>query len=181
MNRSEIEQLLPEIFQRAAVPGTLLFALLELMAILQAPSERILDEVDHYLDPFDAPDVFVPYLASWLDLERVFGGVPAQYDLETVQALFPGGLNQLRNLTAEAVFLARWRGTKTGLTRFLEVATGMRGFDVSEQTYDLYGNPIPFHILVRAPRAAEAYAPLLIRIVEQEKPAYVTYELTYID
>jgi hypothetical protein len=85
----------------------------------------------------------------------------------------------LRELIAAAAFLSQWRGTAKGLLRFLETATGVEGFEIEEHARDANGQPQPFHILVRAPAEAERYRGLVERIIEAEKPAYVTYELTY--
>jgi hypothetical protein len=35
----------------------------------------------------------------------------------------------------------------------------------------------PFHIRIRAPEAAAIYKDQILRIIQEEKPAYVTYEL----
>ncbi len=71
MKRTEIEQLLPGIFQRTVQPGTPIFALLEIMEALPAPDETILNTLDSFFDPHRAPDAFVPFLASWVDLDRL--------------------------------------------------------------------------------------------------------------
>ena len=39
--------------------------------------------------------------------------------------------------------------------------------------------PRPFHVRVHAPETAKRYADLVARIVEGERPAYVTYEIVY--
>jgi hypothetical protein len=39
----------------------------------------------------------------------------------------------------------------------------------------------PFHLQVTAPKALTMHRPLLERIIELEKPAYVTYELSFQD
>ncbi|NUT32200.1 MAG: phage tail protein, partial [Hamadaea sp.] len=46
MRRSAIERLLPAAYQRAAVPGSVLGALLDVMETLHDPDERLLAEVD---------------------------------------------------------------------------------------------------------------------------------------
>ena len=179
MRRSEIEQLLPEVFRRAIVEDAPLALLLEVMETLHAPSEAMLAQIDRYFDPYRTPDLFVPFLASWLDMDRIVARTPAQFDAETVHALFPTGLGRLRELTAEAVFLSKWRGTARGMTRFLEVATGVAGFVIDEQVLDEEGRARPLHLWVHAPRAAEPYTALVTRIVEPEKPAYVPYDLSF--
>ncbi len=68
MNRAEIEQLLPGIFQRTVKPGHPLAALLEVMEALHAPSEDVLARLDICFNPRRTRDDFVPLLARWLDL-----------------------------------------------------------------------------------------------------------------
>src|SRR5688500_16717245 len=72
MNRREIERLLPAVFQRTCTDGTPLVALLEVMAALHDPAEKVLAELDMICDPIRTPDGFVPFLATWVDLERIF-------------------------------------------------------------------------------------------------------------
>lgn len=169
MKRAEIEPLLPRNFQRTAAPRTPLNAILDLMEELHAPSERALAQLDVYFDPRRAPDRFVPYLARWVDLEPVLGEGAAATAVEE----FPSGNGRLRTLISLASYFWKWRGTRRCLQRFLEVATGATGFALDE------GSGKPFHILVRAPKATELYRDLITRIVELEKPAYVTYELRF--
>jgi P2-related tail formation protein len=181
MKRNEIEQLLPEVIRRTIRPGNPLAALLEVMEALHAPSEEVLAELDRYLDPYRAPDSFVPYLARWVDLQRFLSefreSEPSSGGPASVP--FAGGLGRLRDLIAAAATLSKWRGTARGLLRFLETATGVHGFEIDETVPGPDGNPRPFHLRVRAPAASKRYRALVERIIEMEKPAYVTYELTF--
>ena len=72
MIKSEIAQLLPVVFQRTLNPGNPLTGLLQVMESLQAPSEDVLRQLDSYFDPRRTTDDFVPYLAYWADLTRLF-------------------------------------------------------------------------------------------------------------
>ncbi len=101
-------------------------------------------------------------------------------DDKSSRALFPGGLGYLRELVAAATYLARWRGTAKGLIAFLETVTGVQGFAIDEHVLDGNGRFRPFHIRINIPEAARTYHQLIERIVELEKPAYVTYELTFV-
>ena len=177
MKRSEIEQLLPEVFQRTLHPRTPLFVLLEVMEALQTPSEEVLERLDAFFDPYRTPDAFVPYLAGWMDLDELL--VIASEERASAAATFPEGMGRLRELIAAAAFLSRWRGTADGLRRFLQTATGTRGFAVEERAPGSDGQPRPFHLLIRAPAETERVRGLIERIVEMEKPAYVTYELMF--
>lgn len=175
MKRSELEALLPEVFQRTLLPGSLLGGILDVMEALHDPDEQILAAIEAYFDPNRAPERFVPYLARWVDLERVMGAVPAA----DPGAAWPAGLAQLRALIGAAAELSRWSGTLRGLVRFLELATGVGGFTVDEQVPGPDQRPRPFHIAVHVPAGAERYSTLIARIVEAEKPAYVTYDLIF--
>ena len=178
MKQSEIEQLLPEILQRTIRPGNPLLAILEVMEVLQAPAEEVLEQLDTFFDPYRTPDNFVPYLARWVVLEHLLGEAPEQSS-STSSPAFPSGLGRLRELIAAAASLSQWRGTGRGLLRFLETATGIQGFTINEQVTGPQGQPKPFHIQIQAPAGAQAYRGLIERIIETEKPAYVTYELKF--
>lgn len=174
MQQSEIRQLLPAIFQQAALPGSPLAALLAVMETLHAPDEAILANLEAYFDPYRTPDHLLPFLARWVDLDQLLAD-----QAQPTTAPFPSGNGQLRELVALASYLAQARGTLPGLIHFLQLATGITGFQVDERVLDPAGTPRPFHLRVRAPAAAQRYQPLIAQIVEREKPAYVTYELTF--
>lgn len=179
MKRTEIERLLPEVFRATLEPPGPLGALLNVMALLHAPNEQILDHLDAAFDPNRTEDRFVPLLARWLDLDRLFvqsaTDAPEMAELEPISS----GMGRLRELIARAAYLSHWRGTRTGLMAFLETATGVSGFDVDEQVLDERGLPRPFHIRVLVPEGLDAHRPLIQRIIEFEKPAYVTYDLRF--
>lgn len=179
MKQTEIERLLPGIFQRTILPGSPLYALLATMEAMHTPSEAALADLDAYFDPYRTPDAFVPFIAGWLDLERFLSQTPKKLDDETAQTLFPSGLGRLRELVASAAYLSKWRGTSRGLIRFLETATGITGFAITEEVTDENNHIRPFHIRVVGPEEAAVYQPLVERIIELEKPAYVTYELQF--
>jgi phage tail-like protein len=178
MKSSEIEALLPDVFQRAVASGSPLAALLQVMEQLQAPSEQVLQDLGAFFNPYLTPDPFVPYLARWVDLERLLVEAPDEYSVDNLPP-FPAGLVRLRQLIASAAELSKWRGTPQGLQRFLEIATGMPGFIIEEQVTAPDGLPRPFHIRVRAPAGAEVFQVLIERIVAMEKPAYVTSEIQF--
>ena len=178
MKHSEIERLLPGIFQRAVHDGNPLDALLQVMEVLHAPDEEILDNLDRYFDPYSAPDAFVPFLAYWVDLAR-FLPTGTERGFGSTAPVWPPGLGRLRELIAASADLSRWRGTARGLVTFLEIATGTPGFTVEEQPLGDNGLPRPFHIVIDAPAATTTHTALLRKIIEQEKPAYVSYELRF--
>ncbi len=184
MKRNEIEQLLPSILRHTAYPGSPLAALLDAMESLHAPSEEILDNLATFLDPYQSPDHFVPYLAHWVDLGRFLTEAPAfgrsdSVSLPEVSTPFPPGLGRLRDLISAAAQLWQWRGTRRGLLGLLETATGIKGFEIDETAVSPTGSARPFHLLVCAPAPAKSYQRLIEQILEMEKPAYVTYELRF--
>ena len=174
MRSAEIARLLPWVFQRTLAPASPLDALLAAMEGLHAPSDEALSGIDRYFDPRRAPDNFVPFLARWVDLERVLVR-PADryYAAGAGEEPIQSGVGHLRELVASAAFLSRWRGTASGILRFLEVATGIGGFAVDEQVPDR-----PFFVRITMPKAAEPYEAMVRRIIELEKPAHLDYELT---
>lgn len=162
MRSSEIERLLPGVFQRTlGRGGTPLSASLEVMSALHAPSEAVLGNLDASFDPRRTPERFVPLLARWMDLEVVLSAEPGR----------------LRELTASAFELSQWRGTARGLVRFLEIATGATGFQVEERVLGEDGRPRPFHVRIFMPAQVADRRAFLERIIEREKPAHVTFEL----
>ena len=177
MKKGRIKQLLPSVFQRTVQPGNPLFAILDLMETMHAPSEAALDDLEANFNAHRAPDAFVPYLASWLDLEVLLDFPPKERSASTTS--LSTGLGRLRELTRGAASLSKWRGTQKGLCLFLETATGTKGFKVDEQVPGKDGKVIPFHLRVTAPSDLSRHSTLIQRIIELEKPAYVTYELNF--
>lgn len=177
MRRADIQELLPEVMQRTVRPETLLFGLLEVMEGLQEPSESRLDKLDSYFDPRRCRDEFVPFLARWVNLESLLqeDSGPAVSGGRTLST----GLGRLRELIAAASQLSRWRGTAKGLLAFLQTATGTAGFRIDERVQGQDGRLRPFHIRVTAPAATRMHRVLLEKIIELEKPSYVTYELRF--
>jgi phage tail-like protein len=180
VKRNEIAQLLPNVFRRTAHPGSPLFALLDAMEALHAPSEAVLARLHTYFDPRQTPDEFVPMLAHWVDLEWLFDLSALDTSVSSDSAApISTGLGRLRELIALAAYLYKWRGTAQGMKTFLEVATGLKGFEIEEQVRGEDGSIQPFHLRLYAPEVARSHQVLIERIIESEKPAYVTYELSF--
>lgn len=158
MQPAAIERLLPAAYQRAAIPGSPLATLLQIMADLHAPDEALLADVEDLFAPYRTPDELVGFLAGWVALEVVRGDPPA----------VAPPVGRLRDLVTEGALLAQWRGTRIGLRRYLEVATGVGGFVVEEPRRPR------FHFIVTVPAAAADQLELVRRIVEHEKPAATT-------
>ncbi len=168
MTRDQILQLLPAVVSQTATPGTISDGLVEVMAGLMRKDERILADIDAYLDPRRAPESFVPFLARWVDLARF---LPALGNRAAVTD--PA---RLRELVAQAHDLARWRGTRSGMLRFLRLATGHDGFAIAENL-GADGRPRLHHLCIRHPAACAGQRPLMEAVIELAKPAHVTHEL----
>ena len=180
MQQDEIRQLLPAVFQRTVREGNPLAALLGLMEVLHAPSEAALERLDATFNPRRTTDEFVAFLAYWVDLDRLFEDEPTgKWQVGFSRHPMTSGMGRLRELVASAAYLSQWRGTKKGLLLFLQIATGIENFEIEEQVLDDKGRLMPFHIRVRAPEESLVHEHLIERIIELEKPAYVTYELTF--
>ena len=178
MKQKDIKALFPGVFQRTVRPKSPMMALLEVMEQLHAPSEAILASLPEYFNPYRTPDRFVPYLARWVDMERMLVDSPEAYTSNTLPP-FPAGLGRLRDLVARSAELSKWRGTARGLKAFLETATGIDGIVIDERVPGPDGRPQPFHIVIKAPVSAQGFQVLIDRIIRMEKPVYVTYQLVF--
>lgn len=178
MKHQDIKQLLPEVFQRADTTDSPIYSLLEVMETLTEPAEEILRQVSVYFNPYATPEKFLPFLASWVDLDRFFPSFHDEInaDSDLIRALEAG---RIRELIATATKLSKLRGTAAGLQLFLETATGLNGFEIDENVLPENSDVLPFHIKISAPYAAKKQSALIERIIEQEKPAYVTYNLEF--
>lgn len=180
MKQSEIERLLPRVFQNTLRKQSPLQVLVGVMEILHRPAEEVLGRIETIFNPYSMPDCFVPYIARWVDLERFFPFFSAQPPgVQRASEPVSTGTGRLRELIAAAAYLSQWRGTARGLTLFLETATGIQGFEIEENMEDDTGAPRAFHIRILAPAEAQTHASLIERIIAQEKPAYVSYEVDF--
>lgn len=177
MTSAEIARLLPEVFRAGLGERSVLSALLGVMDSLHAPSEQVLERLDAFFDPLRTPDRFVPMLARWVDLERLF--VRSAAEPAAQGDAISTGTGPLRGLVARAAHLSQWRGTRAGLIDFLETATSATGFHIDEQVAGPDGRPRPFHMQVHVPAVLETHRALIERIVDSEKPAYVTCEIHF--
>jgi phage tail-like protein len=176
MKRTEIEQLLPGIFQRTVRPGNPLAALLEVMEDFHQPSEEILNGLDASFDPRRTREDFLPFLARWLDLSGMLRGAGTSKGPSPSSEPISTGIGRLRELLASAAYLSQWTATRKGLERFLQVATGEDKFEILENQ-DRHGRRVPFHFTVVLPASMKLHFDLIKRIVEREKPAYVTCDI----
>jgi phage tail-like protein len=180
MQSAEIERLLPGVFERTLRKEGPLRALIRVMEALHEPSESILATLDATFDPRRTPEAFVPFLARWVDLERLLVEPGDGARAQPIRPTISTGLGRLRELIAAAASLSKWRGTRRGLVGFLRAATGAGADDFEiRENVDRHGQPRQFHIVIYAPAALEAHQALMRRIIDLEKPAYVTSELIF--
>jgi phage tail-like protein len=180
VKRETILRLMPVVFQRTAEDDSPLLGLLGVMEQLHEPSEEILRNLSAVFNPRSAPDRFLPYLSRWVNLDWLFEPMLEGWSGDREQHVpFPPGLASMRELVALSFRLNRESGTARGLLLFLRTATGSADFAIEENPPGPNGVPRPYHMLVRAPASAVPYRVMLQRIIEFEKPAYVTFDLVF--
>ncbi|NMG10096.1 phage tail protein [Brasilonema sp. UFV-L1] len=131
------------------------------------------------LDPLTSPQALLPFLAHWV-----------AWPIDSVW-----NLNQQRRLIRRAVELYRWRGTRKGLRLYLHLYTGLpldeehisitepfgQSFILGEAKLGTAvlagGRAFHFVVHLRSDRPHSIHEELIRQIIEQEKPAYCTYEL----
>jgi phage tail-like protein len=123
---------------------------------LWEPLEQRQDFVELYFNPRTCPEHMLGWLASWLDL-----ALPEHWPEA-----------RRRRILAEAMDLRRWKGTRYGLTRLIELCTGVTPEIVEEP-----GAPFVFRIRMRANASTPLDAELIEALVRQHKPAHVGYIL----
>ncbi|MDZ8026138.1 MAG: phage tail protein [Nostoc sp. DedQUE11] len=140
------------------------------------------------LDPLTSPQALLPFMAHWVAWQ-----VDSVWDLQ-----------QQRRLIRRAVELYRWRGTRKGLRLYLHLYTGLpldehlpneadKHISIREPFGPSFiigdaqiGNAVlaggqAYHFVVRLRSNISSgiiNEQLIQRIIEQEKPAFCTYELT---
>ena len=182
--QSRYLDLLPQVFREVDFIGRFL----KIIETAFEPDLQILQNLWAYLDPITAPQSMLPFLAHWVGWE--------------IQPQIP--LNSQRRLIRCAMQIYRWRGTRRGLRFFLHLITGLpldedlideadkhisiresfsRGFVFGETSLGentILGGGRPFHFSVHLQRdipQRELDETLIRLVIEQEKPAFATYDL----
>lgn len=161
MNPQQILQLLPHAFQASeqqADGPTPLTALLAAMDSLHAPTEALLDGYAELFSAATCPERHYPLLGSWLT-ERHLTPLDATCEREL--------LLQLGSLQAR-------RGTPLSLLALLRLVTGCAALTIADS------QRVPFHIVVTAPARLREHTTLITAVLDEHKPAHVTYELTFV-
>lgn len=173
---------LPGIYQQSDFLGRFLSICEQTLE----PSFEMLDLFWAYLNPLTAPKELVPFLAHW-----VAWPMNPRWTL-----------SQQRRLIRHALEIYQWRGTRRGLQLCLHLCTGLplsdraiqiddadeAGFvlgDVQLADEPCLGGGQPYHFSVtlrpETPDQAQRLRTdeaLLHDLIEQEKPAFCTYDLT---
>lgn len=176
---------LPEIYQQSDFVGRFL----SIFEQAFEPTVQILDDFWAYLDPLTAPKALIPFLAEWV-----------AWPLNPKWTL-----RQQRWLIRHAIELYQWRGTRYGLQFALSLVTGLPNDDnhisirenhqadfvigdVSLQDEPTLGGGKAFYFTVELMSDTAVMAAQLreneatIRaVIEQEKPAFCTYDLAFLD
>jgi phage tail-like protein len=170
----EFEAILPAVFRNALPGDATLASLLDVMESFADPVDERLGTLERIFDALSTAGRFAPMLARWVDLEWLYADADETDPMVAARAWLDSGLpiGRLRLLIEQSHALAQARGTARGLVRFLEIATGIKGFAVSDASQ----GAAPFHLRVFIPDAAKAQSALIERIVNAEKPAYATWE-----
>lgn len=143
---------LPALYQENDFLGRFLL----IFESIWEPIEQRQDAIHMYFDPHTCPSSFLPWLASWFDL--------------SLSEHWPEA--RRRRLLAEATTLYRWRGTRYGLVRMIELCTGLTP-QVTESTQQ----PFVFHVQIRIPPDHEVEAEFIEKIILSHKPAHAGYIL----
>ncbi|MDQ6602815.1 MAG: FHA domain-containing protein [Chloroflexota bacterium] len=121
------------------------------------PLEQRQDHIEMYFDPRTCPSDILSWLASWLDLS------------ETLH--WPEG--RKRRFLAEVIDLYRWRGTRYGLERIIEVCTGY-----VPRITELPNTPFVIDVSVTIPADRSADRTLIEQLILTHKPAHIGFHLT---
>lgn len=146
-------QFLPDIYH-----NDFMTRFLALFESIYRPIEWTVDHFDQFMHPQTAPAGFLPWLASWFDL---------LLDSSWEEP-------QKRQLLSEAYQIYSQRGTKTAISRMLEIYTGQRP-QIDDQSEGLP----PFFFTVSFPTEAKSRQVLIQELLNKHKPAHTNYSLTF--
>jgi phage tail-like protein len=164
---------LPGIFTRDDFLGRFL----RIFESVLGPIETQVGNLEHYLDPDLAPALFLPWLASWLDV-TLDDRWPRERQVAPIRA---------------APNLHRWRGTRRGLIEHLRLYLGVEpeieetagGLRLGPSTQlgfrTVLGESGPRHhftVTVRVPDPRAIDYTVVAALIDAQKPAHCTYSLS---
>ena len=172
---SRLLQYLPAIYSGDPFIGRFL----RIFEDVHTPLRRRASSLPHYFDPTLAPPTLQDALAGWVGAER--GGVLGRLPPEA-----------WGKLIRESVELHRWRGSKRGLRRALELATGrtplitdygagtVLGDDAHLGTNTTLQEGEPFRITVTFEcEPDEIDAAVVGAIIRRHRPAHVVHTVAF--
>jgi phage tail-like protein len=162
--RSSYIEMLPGIYHESDFMARFLLIFEHILS----PVDRTIANIPDYFDAGITPPEFVPWLASWLGI-----ALDARWPIE-----------RQREVVREAPELFRWRGTRRGLSRFIELYTGTPP-EIDQPTLREIAadrtRAFRFSVRVRVPRADGLSRQLVESIIELEKPAFAACSLEWIE
>jgi hypothetical protein len=161
MTPQQILALLPHAFQASEEQSdtpTPLTTLLGVMDTMHGPTEAVLERYTELFSASTAPETHYALLGGWLS-ERYLGSIDATCE---------------RELLLELGTLQGLRGTPRSLLLVLRLVTGCASIAFSESAR------VPFHIAVRVPAALRTHTALISAVLDEYKPAHITYELSFV-
>ena len=185
VSRESYVKWLPSIYQRADINGRNFFRdFLWIVQHLFGSVEEILDVIHQYFDPYESPEKFLPWLASWSAM--------------VLEEDWP--IEKKRRLIRKAIELYRIRGTVKGLKLFISLFTGHEP-DIKENQWPFRGWRIgatseigtdsvvlpPVNLahtfIVEMPVSYKDVSPEAVirihEIIQMEKPANTQYYLRF--
>ena len=175
---------LPDFYREVDLIGRLL----KIFELGFEPAVQTLDTLWAHLNPLTAPQSMLDFLAHWV-------GWPSDV---------PWDVNTQRQLIRRAMLLYRLRGTMRGLRLYLHLYTGLsldqpdtpeeeRQIQIQEVFDDdfivgqarlgvdtILGGGRPYHFIVRlrSPQPDRLDRRLIHTIIQQEKPAFCSYDMS---
>ncbi|NNJ13513.1 phage tail protein I [Chloroflexales bacterium ZM16-3] len=143
---------LPAIYQDSDFLGRFL----TIIEAVWEPLEQRQSFMMMYFDPRTCPASMLPWLAGWLDMP--------------VDRLWPEA--RQRAILTEAMDLMRWRGTRFGLSRMIELSTGL-----TPEILDEPGQSFVMRVRVTVPPSHPVDRQALELLIQSHKPAHVGYIL----
>jgi phage tail-like protein len=185
VSRESYVKWLPSIYQRADINGRNFFRdFLWIIQHLFGSVEELLDQIHSYFDPYESPEHFLPWLASWSAM--------------VLEEDWP--IEKKRRLIRKAIELYRIRGTVKSLKLFISMFTGhepeikenvwpFRGWrigvtsDIGIDTVVLPPVNTAHTCVVEMPVSYKDISPESVirihEILQMEKPANVQYYLRF--
>lgn len=160
---SEYMQYLPTLFHGSNLINDLL---LTCEAGWQ-PIEEIADALHYYTDPRIAPERLLPWIASWFDIT-----LDQNWTIE-----------QQRKVIAGSIELLPWRGTRRGLSQWIELLTGLTPKIIEAQQDAPLSGPLAAHEFcvqfekTQWDQLDNKIKQMVEKIIRQEKPINTDFRI----